>query len=171
MNKRNVIILCIAVFIAGEILGFAVGLAVCYRKSAVKSRYDASIEASEAAREISRNSAIEAESFRIFVQHRIENLDRLAVLNSHEYLYDTEKEESRKIVEKLAADFPEIRKDYSSETGRVKNLSEWERKIKEYYRTSALIIQKKAVDDARIAAEKQLDVLKHSAERPKRSAR
>lgn len=162
MNKTTAIILCVATFIAGEVVGFLFGRAIGRSNPPVQSQ-DAANASADAAQEISRRSAAEAEAFRTFARQRIEDLDRLEILDANDHLYDVEKVEIGKIIDRLAADFPEIRNDYSRETGRVKNLSEWVRKIKEADRAVAIRLQQKAVDDAKIAAEKRMDVLKRSA--------
>lgn len=159
MNKTSAIVLCVATFIAGEVVGFLFGRAVGRDNAPVQSQQDAA----DTAQETSRRAAAEAEAFRTFARQRIEDLDRLEILAANDHLYDVEKVEIGKIIDRLAADFPEIRNDYSRETGRVKNLSEWVRKIKDADRAAALRLQQKAVDDAKAAAEKQMEALKRSA--------
>lgn len=162
MNKTTAIILCVATFIAGEVVGFLFGRAIGRSNPPVQSQ-DAASASADAAQENSRRSAAEADAFRTFARQRIEDLDRLEILAANDRLYDVEKIEIGKIIDRLAADFPEIRNDYSRETGRVKNLSEWVRKIKDADRAAALRLQQKAVDDAKAAAEKQMEALKRSA--------
>lgn len=165
MNKITVII-AVAAFIIGEAVGFALGFATGRNRPGdppVQSQQGAASASADAAQENSRRSAAEADAFRTFARQRIEDLDRLEILAANDRLYDVEKIEIGKIIDRLAADFPAIRNDYSRETGRVKNLSEWVRKIKEADRAAAILLQQKAVDDAKIAAEKRMDVLKRSA--------
>lgn len=109
-----------------------------------------------AARDMAAEQAKVAESFKKEAQERQGNLDRLSVLNSYENLYDVEKEESRKIVEKLTAAYKGLGIQYDALTGKVTNLDEVSKKMAEQDRQRLLEEQKKAVDMARSAAAAQL---------------
>lgn len=109
-----------------------------------------------AARDMAAEQAKVAESFKKEAQERQGNLDRLSVLNSYENLYDVEKEESRKIVEKLTAAYKGLGIQYDALTGKVTNLAEVSKKMSEQDRQRLLEEQERTVEMARSAASTQL---------------
>ncbi|MBO4647110.1 MAG: hypothetical protein J5806_03025 [Lentisphaeria bacterium] len=175
MNKTTAIILCVATFIAGEVVGFLFGRAIGRSNPPVQSQQNAVFADLQAeaqrAQETSRRAAAEADAYHALVQRHNSDLDRLAELNYRPNLYDSEKSESREIIDRLAALVPDIRKDYSRDTGKIQNLGAWAEKVWAADRAAELQLRKKAEEYARIAVEKQMEVLKHSVERMERSAR
>ena len=69
MNKTTAIILCVATFIAGEVVGFLFGRAIGRSNPPVQLQ-DAANASADAAQEISRRSAAEADAFRTFARQR-----------------------------------------------------------------------------------------------------
>ena len=130
----------------------AIGACVAVYKEYDKVMQDTAV----AAREMAAEQAKLANSFKKEAQERQSNLDRLAVLNSYENLYDVEKEESRRIVEKLTAAYKGLGIQYDALTGKVSNLAEITRQMSEQDRQSLLAKQEAAVEMARSAATTQL---------------
>ena len=130
----------------------AIGACVAVYKEYDKVMQDTAV----AAREMAAEQAKLANSFKKEAQERQTNLDRLAVLNSYENLYDVEKEESRRIVEKLTAAYKGLGIQYDALTGKVSNLAEVTRKMSEQDRQALLEKLKAAVEMARSAATTQL---------------
>ena len=130
----------------------AIGACVAVYKEYDKVMQDTAV----AAREMAAEQAKLANSFKKEAQERQTNLDRLAVLNSYENLYDVEKEESRRIVEKLTGAYKGLGIQYDALTGKVSNLAEVTRKMSEQDRQALLAKQEAAVEMARSAATTQL---------------
>ena len=177
MNKTAVII-AVAAHIIGGGVGFSLGFAIGRNRPGnppVQSQQDpvaVKLEAAvKAAEEISRRSAAEAEAFKTFARRRTKDLNRLDELNSYQRLSDSEKIEIGEIIDRIAADFPKIRKDYVKETGRVKYLSEWVLNIKEADRKTAIRLLEKSVDDAKFTSQKRIERLKYSIDHMKFPAR
>lgn len=130
----------------------AIGACVAVYKEYDKVMQDTAV----AAREMAAEQAKLATSFKKEAQERQSNLDRLAVLNNYENLYDVEKEESRRIVEKLTDAYKGLGIQYDALTGKVSNLAEITRKMSEQDRKAMLAKQQSAVEMARSAASTQL---------------
>lgn len=131
----------------------AIGACVAVYKEYDKVMQDTAVSA----REMAEEQAKLATSFKREAQERQSDLDRLAVLNSYETLYDGEKEESRIIVEKLTRAYQDLGIEYDKLTGKVSNLTDVSKQKTEQDRQRALEKQKEAVEMARSAAATQLE--------------
>ena len=113
-------------------------------------------DTASAAREMAAEQAKVADTFQKEAQERQSDLDRLAVLNSHENLYDSEKEESRRIVEKLTDAYKGLGIQYDTITGKVSNLAEVTKRMNARDRQKILEERQEAVVMALSAADVQL---------------
>lgn len=132
----------------------AVAVGACV---AVYHEYDKVMQdTAVSAHEMAEAQAKAASAFKKEAEDRQGDLDRLAVLNSYQSLYDVEKEESRKIVEKLTSAYKDLGIQYDAITGKVSNLAEVTKRLSEQDRKRVLEEQKDAVKRAQEAAETQL---------------
>ena len=129
------------------------GLVAIYRE------YDKVIQnTAVAARKMAEEQAKLVNSFKEEAQERKTNLERLAVLNSYENLYDSEKEESRRIVEKLTASYKGLGIQYDAITGKILNLAEVTKGLNEQEAQKLLETLKENAYSAMEAAQVQLAV-------------
>ena len=130
----------------------AIGAAVATYNEYNKIMQDTAV----AAREMATEQAKVASNFRKEAQERQNAIDRLTVLNSYDKLYDSEKEESRKIVERLTNAYKDLGIQYDELTGKVTNLSEVTANMGEQDRKRMIEEQREAVRLAKSAAATQL---------------
>ena len=134
----------------------AVALAIAACVSVYREYDKVMQDTAVASREMAQAHAEATEKFKKEAQERKSDLDRLAVLNNYEHLYDVEKEESREIVERLTAAYGKLGIQYDALTGKVLNLSEVTKQMNEQDRQRLLEKSKGDAELAWRAAEAQL---------------
>jgi len=126
----------------------------------------------ELAAEIAKRSASEAENAITISRLMWKKFDRLAVLCAYDKLYDIEKQEIKELYDQLNPYFGDIiHMSYNSDTGKVDGIVSGSvhvittdaKKASERDKKRILELQRKAMDDAKVAAEKRLECLKYAA--------
>ena len=181
MNKTNAFALCasgVALLLAGVIIGMEMGKSSSSSPAATQPAHDREAERLEAdaklAEEIARRSAVEANDAREISRIMWEKFDRLIELNARENLYDSEKDENKKLCEQLCLYFGEVLPlEYDSVTGKVRGVCVGNthvitpnlNKARAMEKSRLEKLQNKAVEDARNAAEKRMKCLEYAAKR------